>query len=53
MRKGDKNLVNFVNATLLEMEKTGEAKQIFDKWFGSKGKAFMMNRGDFKIVADK
>ncbi len=53
MRKGDKNLVNFVNATLLEMEKSGEAKQIYDKWFGPKGKAFMMNRGDFKIVADK
>jgi len=53
MRKGDKNLVDFVNTTLLEMEKTGEAKQIFDKWFGSKGKAFTMNRGDFKIVADK
>ena len=53
LRKGDTNLLKFVNATLLEMEKTGEAKQIFDKWFGPKGKAFSMNRGDFKIVADK
>jgi len=53
LRKGDTNLLKFVNATLLEMEKSGEAKQIFDKWFGPKGKAFSMNRGDFKIVADK
>ena len=34
MRKGDTNLVNFVNATLLEMEKSGEAAKIFVKWFG-------------------
>jgi polar amino acid transport system substrate-binding protein len=53
MRKGDTNLVKFVNATLLEMEKTGEAKKIFDKWFGPKGLAFHMDRGKFKIVADK
>lgn len=53
LRKGDANLLKFVNETLLEMEKTGEAKQIFDKWFGPKGKAFQMNRGNFKIVADK
>ena len=36
MRKGDKNLVDFVNKTLLQMEKSGEAKRIFDKWFGPK-----------------
>jgi len=53
MRKGDANLVKFVNATLLEMEKKGEAKKIFDKWFGPKGQAFQMDRGTFKIVADK
>ncbi len=34
MRKGDANFVKFVNATLLEMEKSGEAKKIFEKWFG-------------------
>jgi polar amino acid transport system substrate-binding protein len=34
MRKGDTNLVNFVNATLLEMEKSGEAAKVFVKWFG-------------------
>jgi polar amino acid transport system substrate-binding protein len=53
MRKGDTNLVNFVNKTLLEMEKSGEAKKIFDTWFGPKGKAFPMNRGDFKIDGKK
>ncbi len=34
MRKDDTNFVNFVNQTLLEMEKSGEAKTIFEKWFG-------------------
>lgn len=53
MRKGDKNFVNFVNKTLLEMEKTGEAKKIFDKWFGPNGKAFPMSRGKFKIDGKK
>lgn len=36
IRKGDKAFVDFVNKTLLEMEKSGEAKQIFEKWFGPK-----------------
>lgn len=53
VRKGDTNLLNFVNATLLEMEKSGEAKQIFDKWFGPKGRAFTMDRGNFRITADR
>jgi polar amino acid transport system substrate-binding protein len=52
MRKGDTNFINFVNKTLLEMEKSGEAKKIFDKWFGPKGLAFHMTRS-FKITADK
>lgn len=34
IRKGDKSLRDFVNRTLLEMEKSGEAKRIYDKWFG-------------------
>jgi polar amino acid transport system substrate-binding protein len=53
MRKGDTNLVNFVNNTLLEMEKSGDAKKIFNKWFGPKGKAFPMDRGTFKITSQK
>jgi len=52
MRKGDKNLVDFVNKTLLDMEKSGEAKKIFDKWFGPNSK-MPMNRGNFKITAGK
>jgi len=51
MRKGDKNFVDFVNKTILEMEKTGEAKMIFDKWFGSNTQ-FHLQR-NFKITADK
>ena len=48
MRKGDTNLVNFVNKTILEMEKSGEAAKIFDKWFGK----YHLHRS-FKITADK
>lgn len=48
MRKGDKNLVNFVNKTLLEMEKSGEAAKIFNKWFSQ----YNLQRS-FKITADK
>jgi polar amino acid transport system substrate-binding protein len=48
MRKGDTNLVNFVNKTLLEMEKNGEAAKIFHKWFGQ----YNLQRS-FKISADK
>jgi polar amino acid transport system substrate-binding protein len=51
MRKGDTNLVNFVNKTILEMEKSGEAAKIFEKWFGP-GTQFHLNR-TFKITADK
>lgn len=53
MRKGDKALVDFVNATLLEMEKSGEAKKIFDDWFGPKGKSGVQFDRTFKITAGK
>jgi polar amino acid transport system substrate-binding protein len=53
MRKGDKNLVDFVNATLLEMEKSGEAKKIFEEWFGPKGKSGIVLQRTFKITAGK
>ncbi len=52
MRKGDKNFVDFVNKTLLDMEKSGEAKKIFDKWFGPNSK-MPLDRGNFKITAGK
>jgi polar amino acid transport system substrate-binding protein len=51
IRKGDIKFLNFVNATLLEMEKKGEAKNIFNKWFGPKSPA-PLNR-DFKITSEK
>jgi len=52
MRKGDANWVKFVNDTLLEMEKNGEAKKIFEKWFGPNSDSPIV-RGKFKIAADK
>jgi len=51
MRKGDRNLVDFVNRTLLEMEKSGEAARIFNKWFGP-NTDFHLQRS-FKITAGK
>jgi len=51
MRKDDKNLVAFVNKTLLEMEKSGEARRIFEKWFGPKTTTPL--KRTFKITADK
>jgi len=51
MRKGDTNFVTFVNKTILEMEKSGEAAKIFNKWFGP-GTPFHLHR-TFKITADK
>jgi len=37
--EGRRELREFVNDTLLEMEKNGEAKKIFEKWFGPRRKA--------------
>ena len=51
MRKDDKNFVDFVNKTLLEMEKSGEAKKIFDKWFGPNSSTPL--KRTFKITAGK
>ena len=52
MRKGDEEFVKFVNDTLLEMEKNGEAKKIYVRWFGPRSES-PMNRGSFMITADK
>lgn len=51
MRKGDKAFVDFVNATLLEMEKSGKAKEIFEKWFGPNTTTPL--KRNFTIAADK
>jgi polar amino acid transport system substrate-binding protein len=52
VRKGDTAFLNFVNATLLEMEQNGTAQKIFDHWFGPNSND-PLNRGTFKITADK
>jgi len=52
IRKGEKNFVDAVNKVLVEMEKTGEAKMIFDKWFGPNSTT-PLKRGTFKITAGK
>ena len=36
IRKGDAEFMKFINNTLLEMERNGEAKNIFTRWFGPK-----------------
>jgi polar amino acid transport system substrate-binding protein len=51
IRKGDRNLLESVNRTLLEMEKNGEAKRIFDKWFGPASPTPL--KRTFTIKADK
>ena len=48
IRKNDANFLKFVNETLLEMEKNGEAKKIFQRWFGARTEC-PINRGDFVI----
>lgn len=51
MRKGDKRFVEFVNKTLLEMEQSGEAQRIFEKWFGPASDAPLQR--NFRIAADR
>ena len=51
MRKGDKRFVDFVDKALLQMEQSGEAQRIFDKWFGP-GSAAPMKR-IFEISVDR
>lgn len=50
MRKGDTALVEFVNQSLIEMEKSGKAKEIFEKWFGPNTTTPI--KRDFTIVPD-
>jgi len=33
VRKGDKNLLDFVNKAVREMQQSGELKKLYDKWF--------------------
>ena len=49
LRKGDATLLKVVNETLLNMEKSGEAKRIFERWFGPQSTAPLQR--DFIISA--
>jgi polar amino acid transport system substrate-binding protein len=51
IRKGSPRFLTFVNDTLLEMEKNGEAKKIFEKWFGPASDAPL--KRNFEITAGK
>lgn len=49
IRKGQKSFLKFVNQSLLEMEKSGEAERIYNKWFGPE--SAMPLKRTFKITA--
>jgi polar amino acid transport system substrate-binding protein len=51
IKKGSPKFVKFVNDTLLEMERNGEAKKIFEKWFGPNSDVPL--KRNFKITAGK
>jgi polar amino acid transport system substrate-binding protein len=50
IRKDNPKFLNFVNQTLLSMEKSGEAKKIFERWFGPNGELPL--KRTFKIKPD-
>jgi ABC-type amino acid transport substrate-binding protein len=39
VRKGDKEWLDFVNATLEKMKETGDYEKLLEKWFGLEAKA--------------
>ncbi|WP_440866526.1 ABC transporter substrate-binding protein [Symbiopectobacterium purcellii] len=47
--KGEDRLTKKMDETLLQLEKTGEAKQTYDRWFGPTTK-FAQPRGDFTFA---
>ncbi len=49
IRKGHESFLRFVNQTLLDMEESGEAKRIYDKWFGPESSIPM--KRTFKITS--
>jgi len=52
LRKGEKGLKNVVDATLRELEASGAAEQLFNKWYGPGTRANIAKR-NFKISTDK
>jgi polar amino acid transport system substrate-binding protein len=51
IKKGEVALLKLVNETLLELEKSGEAAKIFNRWFGSTGDVPL--KRNFKITPEK
>jgi len=49
VRKNDADFLKFINATLLEMEKNGEARNIFQRWFGPQSEC-PIQRSNFAIM---
>ena len=41
VRKGDKEMLDFINATLTKMKKTGEYENLLAKWFGPEARILM------------
>jgi len=41
VRKGDKEWLEFVDATLTKIKKSGEYQKLWDKWFGENKKALL------------
>jgi len=52
LRKGEKGLKDVVDATLRELEASGAAGQLFNKWYGPGTRANIATRS-FKISTDK
>jgi len=52
LRKGEKGLKKAVDATLRELEASGAAEQLFNKWYGPGTRANIAKR-NFKISTDK
>jgi len=52
LRKGEKGLKNVVDAALRELEASGGAEQLFNKWYGPGSRANIAKRS-FKISTDK
>ena len=52
IKKGETGMKKLVDDTLRELEASGEAQKLFDKWFGAASKLKMPAR-IFKIETDK
>jgi len=42
VRKGDKEWLDFINATFTKMKETGEYEKLLDKWFGPLARVLWM-----------